>query len=405
LRVALLVKYTEGSFFINFSRKFAAELARLGIDVTIVAGVPKKEWKGGKASIHSNGVKEVHVPYPSVSLHWRAGFLNFPSWVLDDITFSRSMASYLDGKYDVVQADSPLNAAALRRYLPNQRIFYSCIDSYISRPNFLSLRDRMITRFFHEPVELMGARASDKVVCITPSVMEFFEGNLGKSPKLELIPLGVDTDLFHPTIGGYGDIREKYGLARKTTIVFVGRLIHIKGVDILLSAVAMLMKKGIGENIRVLIVGPFSDVLSYTTRSQKSAGLRSLLIDSGMKRIVTFTGPVDHETLSKILASSDVFVLPSRAEALGVVLLEAMSSGLPVVGTRVGGIANVIRDGENGYLVSPNNPEELANRLLSLSEMPELRSKLGSVGRKDAVAMYSWRVIAEQFASLYTAAD
>jgi glycosyltransferase involved in cell wall biosynthesis len=231
--------------------------------------------------------------------------------------------------------------------------------------------------------------------------VDFFRERNVDPAKLELIPLGVDTELFRPRDGGYEEEKMKYGLANRCTIVFVGRLIRTKGIDILLEAVKLMKERGYAGKIRVLVVGPFSDILSYSTKSAHSLSLLTLAQETEMRRIVTFTGPIDHPSLSKLLASSDIFTLPSRAEALGVALLEAMSCGLPVVGSRVGGIANVIQHGVNGYLVSPNNPSDLAAKLTSLVDAPDLRRKMGAAGRLRAVETYDWRVVARKFAALY----
>lgn len=402
MRLALVAKYISGSFFINLFRKFAVEVSNSGVDVTILAGA---EGNKQEANPFGNGghVEEVHVPYPSVAIHTSAGIVTYPSWMVDDRLFARSVSRELGERYDLIQCDNPVYAHYMGKSGVRQPLIYNCIDGYLLKPNFMALRDRLLTRFYHSPMEMKAASASDYVVCMNEPVRDFFIERSVSPSKLRVIPpiSTVDADLFRPVQGGYPGLIEKYRMSGKCTIVFVGRLIYIKGIDIILQATKLLLRDGYGGKIRVLIVGPFSDIQAYSGGSSYALGLLKFLNDPDLRKVVTFTGPLGHDVLSRLLASSDILVAPSRLEGLGVVLLEAMSCGLPVVGSKVGGIPTVIDDGKEGYLFNPAKPEELATKLKVLIENGYLRRAFGMAGREKVLDRYALKVVARQYVSLY----
>jgi glycosyltransferase involved in cell wall biosynthesis len=121
----------------------------------------------------------------------------------------------------------------------------------------------------------------------------------------------------------------------------------------------------------------------------------------GLEGAVRFLGY--QAEVAPILAASDLLVLPSRAEGLPVVLLEAMALARPVIAARVGGVPEVIRDGENGLLVAPGAPNELADRVLGLLADPAAAERLGNAGRRQVVQRYSPDMAARRLAAVYRA--
>jgi glycogen(starch) synthase len=115
---------------------------------------------------------------------------------------------------------------------------------------------------------------------------------------------------------------------------------------------------------------------------------------------ITEVGFVDHTRVPAVLASLDVLALPSAYEEMGSVLTEAMASGLPVVASDVGGIPEIVRDGETGLLVPPGDVDALARALDRLVADPALRSRLAE-GARDRSQAYSWPHLAERVADLY----
>ena len=171
--------------------------------------------------------------------------------------------------------------------------------------------------------------------------------------------------------------RRALGLAEDETAVgTVGHFAPLKGYEDLLRAIPPIKEKV--PAARFLITGGalYPAYRDYRRHLEESA--REL----GVADRIVFTG--EREDPGEILAALDIFVLPSRSEGFGRANLEAMAAGLPVVSTRVGGIPEVVIDGETGILVPPNRPEALAEAITALAEDPALRKRLGAAGRKRA---------------------
>jgi glycosyltransferase involved in cell wall biosynthesis len=117
-------------------------------------------------------------------------------------------------------------------------------------------------------------------------------------------------------------------------------------------------------------------------------GLRALADELGLHGLVDFTGAVSQEELPGLYAEADVFCLPTLAEAVGVVNMEAMATGLPVVSSRLMGVPELVEDGSTGLLVTPGRDGELAAALRRLAEDPDLRRRLGQQGRRKVAAEF-----------------
>jgi glycosyltransferase involved in cell wall biosynthesis len=191
--------------------------------------------------------------------------------------------------------------------------------------------------------------------------------------KVRVVPNGVDTIRFTPNLRGDG-IREKYGLEDKIVVLFVGALTQwhgYKGVDDLIEAFNTASTRN--PNLRLLIVGRGSRLPSFLRR----------VSELSLEGKVIFAGEVSSELLPHYYAACDFAILPSkdRSEGFGLVLLEAMASGKPVIGSNVGGISDVIRHGETGLLVKPNGAGSIADALVEMASDAELRARMGKSAR------------------------
>ncbi|RLE77240.1 MAG: glycosyltransferase family 1 protein, partial [Thermoprotei archaeon] len=158
-------------------------------------------------------------------------------------------------------------------------------------------------------------------------------------------------------------------------ILYVGRLVRRKGVHILIEAFKILQRRGL--EVKLVIGG----------KGYMEPFLRFMASDTDN---IVFLGAVSEGTKPALFSEAKVFALPSLAgESFGVVLLEALSSGTPVVATRVGGIPEIIADGKDGLLVEPGDPEELAEAVAFLLKSPSLWSKMSLNARRKAVEKYS----------------
>ena len=203
---------------------------------------------------------------------------------------------------------------------------------------------------------------------------------------LRVIPNGVDTSVFHP---GHAPIRHLRD--DRVNILFVGRLEKRKGIGYLLRAYEF-MKPRV-PNIRLIVVGdgPLrSSVESYIYRHR--------LHD------VVMAGYVPDSVLPRYYCSADIFCAPATgAESFGVVLLEAMASGLPVVATEIDGYMSVLEPGRDSLTVQPKSWTELGAALVVLGRDAELRRRIGGYGL-DKARRYAWEVVAAQVLEVYNEA-
>lgn len=173
-----------------------------------------------------------------------------------------------------------------------------------------------------------------------------------------------------------------------TNLLYVGRLTQDKGVHTCIQALTILTEEFNDRNINLLIVG--SGERDYELY------LRSLAQEKLVENRVFFMGSKSKSELPKIYHTADIFLFPSIwAEPFGRVLVEAMASGLPVVGTAVGGAAEILRDGENALLFMPGNPEAMAAQISRLIRSPELRKHMIEAGRITADKFDIQRMVGE----------
>jgi glycosyltransferase involved in cell wall biosynthesis len=171
-------------------------------------------------------------------------------------------------------------------------------------------------------------------------------------------------------------------------ILFVGRLHPVKGVQYLLQAMQMVHEEVPGA--KLILVGD----------GEERESLEKLTDSLGIRECVEFVGGVPHEKIPDYMHHADVFVLPSLSESFGIVNLEAMACGLPIVATRVGGIPDIIEDGANGYLVDTKNQEQIAEVLLKLLQDEQLRKDM-SDNNRERVRRYRWDTVTATLEGIY----
>ena len=201
----------------------------------------------------------------------------------------------------------------------------------------------------------------------------------------DIIPNGIDLERFTADISPIEEFRDD-----KLNILFVGRLEKRKGVDYLLKAYKQ-VKQEI-PNVRLIIVGPGSRLKRKYEKQVKKDRLKDVI----------FKGFVSHDDLPRYYKTADVFCAPATSrESFGIVLLEAMAVGAPVVATSVAGYASVITHGEEGYLVPPRDYRELARSLISLLKDESLRRKMGAKGIIKT-KKYDWEEVTQKILDCYT---
>ena len=217
-------------------------------------------------------------------------------------------------------------------------------------------------------------------------LIDYYDASPG---AISVIPCGVNLDLFRPI--GRETARCYLGLKEERIILFVGRIIPLKGIDNLLKAMTYLERK---EGIKLVVIG--GDEHSQTEVERLKDLSRSLKIQES----VTFLGLVKQEILPFFYSAANLCVVPSYYESFGLVVLESLACGTPVVATRVGGAESVIRHGETGYVVRNNDSCHLADKIaLSLSRSNGDTESVGTV--RASVVNYSWSNITEAILAEY----
>src|SRR5256714_9076242 len=219
--------------------------------------------------------------------------------------------------------------------------------------------------------------------------------------RVAVIPCGVDPALFHPV--RQADARERLGRDQCERIVlFVGRIEQIKGIDVLLRALGRLFARhpDLRSDVCLLVVGGALDPGDDAPETEKILELRRLVHEHRMEANVNFVGSLDQQKLALYYAAADVCAVPSLTESFGLVALEAMACGTPVVGTRVGGLQTLIAEGESGLLVPPGDDEALAEAIAQVLTDHRLRTHLAH-GARERAEHYTWQSVGAQMEALY----
>jgi D-inositol-3-phosphate glycosyltransferase len=216
--------------------------------------------------------------------------------------------------------------------------------------------------------------------------------------KLEIIPPGVDTSHFYPIPAD--EAKLFIGLRPDARIVlFVGRIEPLKGVDTLIRAMACLKFKGRARPVHLAIIGGEPDATPEQMTAEM-ARLQKLSDDLCMGQMVLFLGKRDQDTLPYYYSAAEVLVMPSHYESFGMVALEAMACGTPVIASDIGGLGFLVQDGETGYTIPAGDPEILCEKLSLLLGDPQLRLQMGQLASEVALS-YSWDKIARQIVGVY----
>jgi D-inositol-3-phosphate glycosyltransferase len=212
----------------------------------------------------------------------------------------------------------------------------------------------------------------------------------GRADRVAVIPCGVDTELFQPMPAATA--KDLLELRPDPLLLYVGRLQPIKGLETLLDAISRI--EGPSE---LLIIGGDQD----EPENGHAAHLRERVSALGLERRVHFLGAQPQRRLRLFYAAAEATVMPSYYESFGMVALEAMACGTPVVASRVGGLTTTIQDGVTGYLVPEGDPAALARRLASLLRDGQERARLGRAAVRWA-AEHRWPCVAESVCRLYS---
>jgi glycosyltransferase involved in cell wall biosynthesis len=250
------------------------------------------------------------------------------------------------------------------------------------------VRPRLQYALFYHPIARPAYRDARRIVVSSPALAEHAAALQPYRDRIVVIPFGIDASRWEPT----AETRERAARIRgrvgdRPLVLFAGRMVPYKGVDVLLRALA-------DTSAAAVLVGHGPSL----KRWQALAG--SLHLDGR----VTFAGEVPHMELAALYHACDIFVLPSvtRAEAFGYVQLEAMVCGKPVISTRLpSGVPWVNRDGETGLTVPPGDVSALRSAIAALADDPDRRARMGAAGRSRVESEFSLSRMRASVAALY----
>ncbi|GIV68419.1 glycosyltransferase [Caldilinea sp.] len=247
--------------------------------------------------------------------------------------------------------------------------------------------------------ETQVVRIADRIIAPTPAEVEQLVRLYGAArEKIVVAPPGVDLAHFHPI--PQLQAKQMIGIPpQRKNILFAGRIEPLKGIDTLLEAIALLKERRIADlsETCVTIIGgnPWADTLD-----EEMERLQRMSLELGLDDLVAFAGARDQNILPYYYAAAEMVVMPSHYESFGMVALEAMAMGTPVIASEVGGLAYVVCDGYNGFLVPRRDAQALAHRIADLLNDRLLRERLS----RNAVHYardYDWAIIAERIAAVY----
>ena len=222
-----------------------------------------------------------------------------------------------------------------------------------------------------------------------------------EASKLRIIPCGVDPEVFHPI--RQADARRELGRDEcEKMVLFVGRIEQIKGIDVLLRALGILFLSypELRNELCLLVVGGALDAEDGEAETEKIVELRRLVHEHRLEDTVDFVGSQEQQRLALYYNAADLCAVPSLTESFGLVALEAMACGTPVVGTRVGGLQTIIENDISGLLVPAGDDVALAEAIARMLIDHALRLRLAAGARERAKA-YSWHRVGEAVAALY----
>jgi len=284
-----------------------------------------------------------------------------------------------------------VRADIIHFHVPNPAGELACL---VSRPRAKlvsmyqhDVRERILLTRAYRVVERAFFRRQARIIAAAPENIEYSPVLRDFKDRARVIPLGIDPDDFRGTPERDGRVKELRTRFGPRMVFFVGRHVRSKGVDCLIRAM-----KDVNAQLVIGSHGPATEDLQRLAR------------EIGLESRVTFVGDIPDEELASYYQAADVFCLPSvsRLEAFGIVQLEAMASGVPVVSTRLTtGVVYVNRDGETGLLVPPNDAGALAAALKRLLGDEPLRRKLGQQARERVLREFTHDVCARRTLELY----
>jgi len=374
--------------------QIARQLASSGHEVDILTRRDRHDLS--PAIWLHEGVRVIHVPAGPPKPVCKEALLPYMREFTD---FSLRYLRHRKVPYDLIHANffmSALVAAEIKRVTGTpfvvtfhalgkvRRLHQACADAFPEER--LAIEDRVVAE-------------TDQIIAECPQDKQDLIKLYRADPwKITTIPCGFDSSEFWPM--DRSEARARLGLPQDEPIILqLGRMVPRKGVDNVIRALARLRKLR-SISARLLVVGGESREPDPDS-TPEIGRLQSIAREEDVADAVCFVGSRGRQELRDYYSAADVFVSTPWYEPFGITPLEAMACGTPVIGSAVGGIKSTVLDGETGYLVRPNAPDALADRLASLLEDPERRRVLSEKSLAHVNSLYTWRNVSQSLEDLY----
>ena len=368
-----------------YVREVASQLGALGIAVDVFTR--RSDSTSPEVEEFAPGARLVTVPAGPAEQLENERMIPLTGEFADSVEAFRAREGL---RYDIIDSHYWLSAVAGRLLaarwgVPQCGMFHTLGD--------VKLRARASE---HEPVERLEAErrlvhSLDRVVAATEHERRLLR-QVFRVPaeRVAVIPLGVALDQFVP--GDRSAARAQLGIAEDERVLLsVGRIQPLKGLDILVHALSEITDR---ERLSLLIVG------GDEAAGPEIARLRAIAEEIGVAGMLRWIGPIPHQELPVYYNAADVVVVPSFYESFGLVAVEAMACGVPVVASRVGGLASTVADGRTGYLIPWRCPEPFAEKIELLLRNEPLRRALGRAAAEH-MRSYSWSAVSARLCRLY----
>ena len=369
-----------------YVRELSRAMGELGIPVDIFT----REHDGAGETIEwiAPNVRVVHLSGGPHEAGVADLFVHLPRFLEDLKSFKEREG--LD--YDVVHSHYWLSAWVGQRLAKNVGIPHVVTFHTLALIKMQSRAGEMEPDE-RETVERDAMLSADRIIAFSGHERDAMARLYGADPvRVMLAPCGVDLAKFRPM--DQKEARQKLGMNGEKVLLYVGRVEPLKGLDLLVETAVQMEAEG--EKVRMMVVGGGGPGEPETDR------VRRLAEERQVDDLIDFVGRVDHDELPLYYNAADVCVVPSYYESFGLVALESMACGTPVVATRVGGLPTLVHHGHTGYLKSWRCPEAFANSVEMIISSERLQESLGTAARRRAELM-GWPNVASMISEEYRA--
>jgi len=360
--------------------EISKNLADIGVEIEVVTDISKGSDINPKIKI---------IKINSLKPSLNAGFLG---WMLSHLfggllSFKVAFGRILSENYDVIHIHSRFNGFLIclfnSIFRKNWRIVYTLHNPGPWLGQYDSTFEEIIQKMAFLSFDLYVCRKVSKVIVLSKEIKKnlYKRWNIDKK-SIELVYNGVDSQTYTKYNKPFKEIKEKYNISNKY-ILFVGQLHKRKGVADLLKSI-----KNIDYPCVIVGGGP--------ERGNLEKLIKKLELNN-----VTLTGAIPRDDLISLYLEADLYVLPSTAEALPLTILEAMSSGLPIISTTVGAIPEIIENEKNGFLIEPHDINALKQAIKKLINNPSLARKIGCNNRNKILNKFDWKIIVNKLFVIY----